>query len=234
MIAQNKECEDTQRSINVGELITSSVQALVVKSDQEVVFNQEASIGGVKNTLSGEFVLFWRSDVSKESMVGASAVNAVTEKSVQKMQSAVRTIVPYIEEAYRTTLDPGSAISTWIVEIVGHVFSRSQSSVADVGTACERRERRSFRKALVQFVPIKKPKDEGEIQNCSGIMLDLVDRSDGVVVGAIVRVVKARTVFRLQRGDARDARGTRGVPWQQTAAKIAEGELASTACVEFD
>ena len=32
--------------------------------------------------------------------------------------------------------DPGSASSTWTAEIVGHVVIRSQSSVADVKTAC--------------------------------------------------------------------------------------------------
>ena len=66
----------------------------------------------------------------------------------------MRTIVAYVEWVYSTTSDFGSAISTWIVVIVGHVVSRSQSSVADVGTACERRKRKSCRKALVQFIEL--------------------------------------------------------------------------------
>ena len=65
---------------------------------------------------------------------------------------------------------------------------------------------------------IEKPKDKGKIRNCIGIMLlDLVDSSDGVVNDMIGRVVNARVVCHVteeQRGDARDAKSTRGVPWQ--------------------
>ena len=46
---------------------------------------------------------------------------------------------------------------------------------------------------------------EGEVRNCVGIMLGLVDRSDEVVIGTTGRVVKARSVHRMlvgQRGDA--------------------------------
>ena len=75
--------------------------------------------------------------MSKESLVGASAVNAVTEKSAREMQSTVKTIVAYIEWVYGITSVPESAISTWTMEIVGHVVSRSQSIVPDVRTACD-------------------------------------------------------------------------------------------------
>ena len=82
---------------------------------------------------------------------------------------------------------------------------------------------------------IEKPKDKGETQNCIGIMSDLVDRSDEVVVGGTTeRVLKARFVCCMpeeQRSDARDSKSTRGVPWQQTSAETAGGELANTACV---
>ena len=65
-------------------------------------------------------------------------------------------------------------------------------------------------------------------------MLDLVDRSDEVVVGTTDRVVKARIVYRVpneQRDGARDVRSTRNESWQQTSAEIAEGELVNAACV---
>ena len=71
---------------------------------------------------------------------------------------------------YGTTSEPGSAISTWTAEIVGHVVCRSPSSVADVKTACERRKRKSCRKALVKFdelvmlMTIEKPKDRGKLE----------------------------------------------------------------------
>ena len=80
------------------------------------------------------------------------------------------------------------------------MVSRSQSSVLDVRTACARRERKSCRKALVQFnelvmlMTTEKPKNKNETQNCIGIMLDLVDKSDIVVVGTNARVVNARVV----------------------------------------
>ena len=61
---------------------------------------------------------------------------------------------------------------------------RSQPSAPDVKTACERRKRKSFRKALVKFdeltmlMTIEKPLVlMGEV-NADITMLDLVDRSD--------------------------------------------------------
>ena len=155
LIARDKECENAQRCVNVDELvnemITSNVQALMVVSDQEVRFDQEASITVVKNTLTGELrSVGGSSSVSKESPMSASAANASIEKSVREMQITVRTIVAYIVEVYGTSSDPGGASSTWTVEIVGHVVSGSQSTVSDVKTACERRKRKSCRKALVK------------------------------------------------------------------------------------
>ena len=97
----------------------------------------------------------------------------------------------------------------------------------------ERRKLKSNRKALVpfdelvMFMPMEKPKDKGEVWNCVGIMLGLVDRSDEVVIGTTGRVVKARTVHRMpvgQRGDAAHAKSIRGVPWQPNPAEAAEGE----------
>ena len=60
LIARDKECDNAQRCVNVcklvNETITSNVQALiVVESDQEVKFDQDASITDVKNTLTGDF-----------------------------------------------------------------------------------------------------------------------------------------------------------------------------------
>ena len=130
----------------VNETITSNVQALmVVKFDQEVKVDQEALISDVKNTLAcglrnvgsqgkscGESRSAERSNnVSKESPMSVGTANALIEKSVREMQSTVRTIVAYIEWAYGTAFESGSASSTWTAEIVGHVI-RSQSSVADV------------------------------------------------------------------------------------------------------
>ena len=45
---------------------------------------------------------------------------------------------------------------------------------------CERTKRKSCHKALVQFkefvrLLIRQPEDEGEIQNCIGIVFDLVE-----------------------------------------------------------
>ena len=151
----------------------------------------------------------------------------------------MRTIVANIEWVYGTTSELGSTNSTWTVEIAGHVVIRSQSSVSDVKTACGRRMRKSCRKALVKFdelvmlMTIEKPKDKGKV-NANTIMLDLVDRSDEVVVGTTDRVVKARIVYRApkeQRDGARDAKSTRSISWQHTSAGTAGGELVNAACV---
>ena len=236
VIARDKECETAQRCVNVdklvNEMITSYVQVLmVVESDQEVKFDQETSITDVKNTLTSELRSVGRSsDVSKESPMSASAVNALIEKSVREMQSTVRTIVAYIEWVCGAMLNSGCASSTWTAEIEGHVVNRSRSSVTDAQTACKRRKRKSCRKALVKFdelvmLMIEKPRHQ---PYANTIMLDLVDRSDEVVVGMTNRVVKARVVYRVpkeQRDGARDTRSVRGVPWQQTSAETLGGEL---------
>ena len=85
---------------------------------------------------------------------------------------------------------------------MGHVIIRSQPTVPDVETACERRKRKSSRKALVKLdelvmlMTINKPEHQ---PHANTIMLDLVDRSDEVVVGMIDRVVKARIVYRAPK-----------------------------------
>ena len=199
-----------------------------VESDQEVKFDQEMSITDVKNTLMGELAGVGRSSsVSNESPMSAGVANALIEKSVRQMQSTVRTIGAYIEWVYGNTSELGR---TWTVEIVGHVVGRSQSSVADVRTACERRMRKRYRKApakfdeLVMLMTIEKTRHQ---LYANTIMLNLVDRPDEVVVGMADRVVKARIVHRVpkeRRDGARDTRSVRGVPWQETSAEIAEGE----------
>ena len=48
------------------------------------------------------------------------------------------------------------------------------------------------------------------------------------------KVVEALLVRRMpegRRGDARNAKGVKGVPWQQNSAETAEGELVCMACV---
>ena len=66
LIARDNECKDAQRSIDVGklvnEVITSDVQALVVESDQEAKFDQEASIDDMKNTSDGLRSVGWSSN----------------------------------------------------------------------------------------------------------------------------------------------------------------------------
>ena len=235
LMSRDKECENAQRCVNVDKLvnetITSNVQALMVVE----------SITDVKNTLTGELrSVGGSSHVSKESPISASIANALIERSVREMQSTARTIVAYIEEVYGTMSDPGSASSTWTAEIVGHVVIRSQSSVSDVKTACERRKRKSCRKALVKFdelvmlMTIEKPLVLKGKVDANTIMSDLVDRTDEVVVGTTDRVVKARVVYRVpqeQRDGARDVRSTGNESWQQTSAEIADGELVNAACV---
>ena len=119
--------------------------------------------------------------MSEESPMSASTENALIEKSVREMQSTSSMM-------HGTTLDPGSARP--------HVI-KSQPSVPDVKTACERRERKSCRKALVKFddlvmlMMIEKPKNKGKLKgkvDADITILDLVDRSDEVVGGMIDRV----------------------------------------------
>ena len=88
MVARSMKCQGTQYRWIAGkfvnEVITSDVRALVVKSDQEVKFDQEVSIVGVKSSLMGDLhSVGGSSGVSKVSPVGASAADAVMEKSVR-------------------------------------------------------------------------------------------------------------------------------------------------------
>ena len=84
LVARDKECEDAQLRWMVGklvnEVIMSDVQILmVVEPDQEVKFDQEASMDDTKNTLTGELRSVGGSrSVSKVSPVGANAANTVT------------------------------------------------------------------------------------------------------------------------------------------------------------
>ena len=218
----------------VNEVTASNVQALmVVESDREVKFDQETSIADVKFTRQGKSCgelhsVGGSSNVPKESPMSASAVNALMEKSVREMQITVKTMVPRWCTVLR--LKPGGAISTWTVEIVGHVVGKSQSSVADVKTACERRMRKSCRTALVKFdelVMLMTIVKLGCKVVANTIILNLVDRSDEVVP-TTDRVVKVRIVHRVpkeQRDSARDTRSVRGVPWQQTSAEMSGGKL---------
>ena len=218
LIARDKERENVQRCVNVDKLvnetITSIVQALTVaESDQEVKFDQEASIIDVKFTRQGKSCgELWSaggsSNVSKESPMSASTENALIEEGVREMQSTSTMV-------HGTTSDPGS--------VRPHVI-RSQPSVSDVKTACERRKRKSCRKALVKFdelvmlMTIEKPKDKGKV-DADITVLDLVDRSDEVVVGIIYRVVKGRILYRVPK-EQRDGATIREE--QQTSAEIAE------------
>ena len=171
----------------------------------------------------------------EESPVGASAANAVIERSVWEMQSATRAIVAHAEWVHNTVFGPSSAILAWAVEFSGQVVSRFQRSVSDGKTAYERRTQKIYCTALVpfgelvMFMPVEKPKDKGEAWNRVGIMLGLVNRSDEVA-GTTERVVKARLVHRIparQRGDAAHAKSIRGVPWQPNPAEVVEGEPLS-------
>ena len=88
---------------------------------------------------------------------------------------------------------------------------------------------------LVILMTIEKPKDNDEIRNCMGLVLDLVDKSDEVVVGALERVIKARTVRRMleeQRGDAKDMKSARGVPWQRNLSMVCVVSVQMTRTVK--
>ena len=70
-------------------------------------------------------------------------------------------------------------------------------------------------------MPVEKPKDKGEVRYRVGILMGFVERSDGFVIGAAERAVKARTFHRMlagQRGDAAYAKSIRCVPWQPKSA----------------
>ena len=112
-------CEGTQyRGIAcklVNEVITSDVQALVVKSDQEVKFDQVVSIVEVKSPLMGELHSVRGSTcVPEKLLVSASAANAAIETDVCETQHVVRSLDAFVE--YSATSDPDSAFWAWTVE----------------------------------------------------------------------------------------------------------------------
>ena len=125
--------EGTQHRWIFGKLVNEGSR-VVCKPGGEV--RSEASIVDVKSSLMGELRgVEWSSIVLEESLEGA--VDAVIEK--KETQHGVRSLDAYAECVYSATSDPGSAILTWTVEIVGRVVSRSQSG--------ERRKRQRCRKA---------------------------------------------------------------------------------------
>ena len=74
----------------MNDVIMSGVQTLVVKSDQE------ASIVDVNNALMREVRgVEGLTMMPEESPVGASAANAVIERSLWEMQSTTRALVAY-------------------------------------------------------------------------------------------------------------------------------------------
>ena len=123
-------CKGTQHRWIIGKLVNdvimSGVQTLVVKSDQE------ASIVDMKNALIRELRgVEGLTVMPEESPVGASAANAMIERSVWEMQSTTRPPVAYAEWLHGTVFEPSSAILTWAVELSGQVASRFQRSVSD-------------------------------------------------------------------------------------------------------
>ena len=81
----------------VNDVIMSGAQTLVVKSDQE------ASIVHVKDALMREFGGIEGSRVMpEESPVGASAANAVIERSVWEIQSTTRSLAAHVEWVHST------------------------------------------------------------------------------------------------------------------------------------
>ena len=96
----------------------------------------EVSIVDVKSSRMSELRgVEGSTSVSEKPLASATAANAAIEKR-WVMQHVVRSLHAHIESLFCTKSDPGSAISTWTVEIVGHVVSRSQSGVSDERTAC--------------------------------------------------------------------------------------------------
>ena len=184
----------------VNDVIMSGLQTQVVKSDQEV------SIVDVKNSLIREFRGVEGSTVIvKESPVGASAANAVIERSVWEMQSTTRAIVTNAAWVHETVFEPGSAI----FGIVCGVLKTGGQQAPKKHSGWEN------------------AKDKGEVRNRVGIMLGLVGRSDKVVTGLTARVATVRAVHRMpaaQRGDAAYAKGIRCAPWQTNPVEEAEGE----------
>ena len=70
------------------------------------------------------------------------------EKSVWSTQKVAIFLDAHDGWVYSTASDSGSAMLTLSVEIVGHVDSGSRSGVSDERSACERRKRKSCRKAF--------------------------------------------------------------------------------------
>ena len=111
------------------------------------------SIVDVNSSLVGELRSVQGSTfVSEKPLVSANAANAAIDESVWQMQHDMRSRDAYIKQVYSTTSNFGRATTTWTVEIVERVVSRSLSGVSDERTACGRRKRRNCRKALVQYV----------------------------------------------------------------------------------
>ena len=158
-------CKGAQPRWIIGKLVNDVIMSGVQNPGGEV--RSGGSIVDVKNALMGELRgVEGLTLMPEESTVGASAANAVIERSVWEMQSTTRALVAYAEWVHGTVFEPGSAILTWAVEFSGQVVSRLQRSVSDGKTAYERWKLTSYRTALVpfgvlvMFMPMEKPKDK--------------------------------------------------------------------------
>ena len=110
-----REAEDRASPILVGQfskdvwLVTHPVNDVIMSV--VIKFDQEASILDVKNALmmkSRDTQGF--KVMPEESQVGASAANAMVERSVWEMQSTARSLIAYAEWVQNTTFELGSAI----------------------------------------------------------------------------------------------------------------------------
>ena len=110
----------------VNDVIMSGVQTLVLESDRESIVDVKKSLTRGLRGVEGSTVM------PEESPVGASAANAVIERSVWEVQINTRAIDAYAEWVHDTVF-PGSAILTWAVGFSGQVVSRLQRSVSGGG-----------------------------------------------------------------------------------------------------
>ena len=171
--------------------------------------DQEPSIVALKHAVSAARI---GETVPIESPVRSSKANGMMENAVKIWQGQLRTIKHYVETRVAKTIEPGSALFTWLIPFCADILNKFRIG-SDGRTAYERITSHSCKVAQIGFAEIVDFKLETDKNNRLkadsefnvGIFLGYAWRSTEYLVASKGIVFKCRTVRRRADDVAYDA-----------------------------